>query len=77
MPGWLTIVAIAMFDPRRSATVRAQARKGVGFVGCRLCESVPRAACINRVRRYWSPCLLMVPRWRRLPLECSRGVSPR
>ena len=48
----LAIAAGAMFDPRRTATVRAHARKGVGFVGCKLCERVPRAACIKRVRRY-------------------------
>ncbi len=46
------IAAVAMLDPRRAATVRAQVRKGDGLVGCRLCESVPRAACTNKVRRY-------------------------
>ena len=35
-----------------------------------------RAPCVRRERRYRWPCLVIAPRRRRVPLECSRGVSP-
>ena len=73
----LAIAAVAIVDPQRSATARAQVRNGVVVAGFRLCESTARAPCIKSVRRYRSPCLLIAPRRRRPPLECSRGVRPR
>ena len=47
----LAIAAVAIVDPRRSATARTQVRNGVVVAGFRLCESTARAPCIKSVRR--------------------------
>ena len=47
----LAIAAVAIVDPQRSATARAQVRNGVVVAGFRLCESTARAPCIKSVRR--------------------------